>query len=272
MQINEIQTNNYVSKSALPDADYVINPYIGCPHKCIYCYAEFMKRFSDHGGEEWGEFLDVKRSTNPLTKMQKGTTVLCSSVTDCYNPFEKKYQLMIPILKELKTSEANIHFLTKSDLILRDIDLLMQLKNIEVGISINSLDDDFRKKTEPHASSVDKRFEALKKIKESNITTYLFMSPIFPEITDWQGIIERAYGIADFICFENLNLRGAYMPRVMNFIRKKYPKHEALYNSIYQDKNITYWESLKEKIINYCKKNNVNYKMYFYHDQIKKNK
>ena len=272
MKINETQTANYITKSNLPDADFVINPYTGCPHKCIYCYAEFMKRFTGHTGDEWGEFIDIKRSDKPLKKVGADSTILVGSVTDAYNPFEKKYKLMRPILEQLAGTDANVEILTKSDLVLRDIDLLSKMKNIKVGISLNTLDDDFRKKTEPRASSIERRLSALKDLKEADISTYLFMSPIFPGITNVEDIIEQTQDHADYICFENLNLRGAYMPRVLNFISENYPEHEALYNVIYKDKDMSYWEAMKAKIIDHCEQKGIDHRIYFYHDQIKKNR
>jgi len=229
-----------------------------------------MKRFTGHGGDEWGEFIDVKRSEKPLKATSPDSTILIGSVTDAYNPYEKKYELMRPILKGLINSDSQIEILTKSDLVLRDIDLLSQLKNVKVGISLNTLDDDFRKQTEPRASSVDRRLGALEELKKADISTYLFMSPIFPGITNFEEVIDATQGNADYICFENLNLRGGYMPRVLNFIQQNYPEHEALYNVIYKDKDMTYWEELKAKIINHCEKNGIDHRIYFYHDKIKK--
>jgi len=271
MKLKEIQTANYITKSNLPDADYVINPYTGCAHKCNYCYAEFMKRFTGHT-EEWGEFIDVKHSDKPLKKLPANSTVLVGSVTDAYQPHEKKFQLMRPILEQLATTETNVEILTKSDLVLRDIDLLSKLKHARVGISLNTLDDEFRQKTEPRASSVQRRLGALKGLKEAGISTYLFMSPIFPEITKPESIIDEVKNDVDFIGFENLNLRGGYMPRVLDFIAREYPEQADLYNRIYKQKDMTYWEDMKSKIIEYCEKHGVDYRMYFYHDMIKKNK
>lgn len=272
MKIQEIETNNYITKSNLPDADFVINPYTGCPHKCIYCYAEFMKRFTNHT-EDWGEFLDIKRCAkifDPKT-IAVDSVVLFGSVTDAYNPFESKYKITRQILDELAGCLGRIEILTKSDLVLRDIDLIKKIPNIKVGISMNSLDDNFRSETEIRAASVEKRINALKTLKENGISTYLFMSPIFPGITDFRTIIERTKGLFEYVCFENLNLRGGYMPRVLNYIHEKYPELDGLYNDIYKKKNNAYWEELKREIVQYCKHQGIDYRIYFYHDQIKKN-
>lgn len=86
----EIEVKNYLSKSNLPSSDYTINPYIGCVHACKYCYASFMKKFTGHTEEEWGTFIDIK-NCNVKIDMNKieNKKVFMSSVTDCYNPFEK---------------------------------------------------------------------------------------------------------------------------------------------------------------------------------------
>ena len=97
----EIQVKDYLTKSNLPASDYVINPYVGCPHGCKYCYASFMKRFTGHK-EEWGTFIDIKKCNKEINiKKLENKTVFLSSVTDCYNKFEEKYKLTRKILKQL---------------------------------------------------------------------------------------------------------------------------------------------------------------------------
>ncbi len=92
MKIKEINVRGIITKSNLPGTDYVVNPYIGCQHGCIYCYSEFMKRFTNHH-EEWGKFVDVKLNAPELVKSQyNGKRILFSSVTDSYQPLEAKYK------------------------------------------------------------------------------------------------------------------------------------------------------------------------------------
>jgi DNA repair photolyase len=272
IRVNEIMTNTYLTASKLPDADFVINPYVGCPHKCIYCYAEYMKRFTNHSGEEWGDFLDVKKCNKTLNinSLSTDTTVLFGSVTDPYNIYEKKYSLTRSILSQMLYCEAQIEILTKSNLVVRDVDLFLQMKNIKVGISLNTLDDNFRRKIEPYASSVQRRLNALRELRNRGISTFLFISPIFPALTDFQELVDATKDYCDYICFENLNLRGAYMPRVLNFIRSNYQIHFDLYEKIYRSKDMTYWENMKSDIISYCSNYGIEARIYFYHDQIKK--
>src|SRR5699024_2627255 len=144
MLVKEIKVNDYLTKSNLPASDYVINPYIGCTHGCKYCYASFMKRFTGHK-EDWGDFVDIKLCDKKinLNKISK-KSVFLSSVTDCYNQLEEKYKLTRHILEQLVNSDCYLSISTKSKLILRDIDILKQIKNLSVSISINTLDEKFR--------------------------------------------------------------------------------------------------------------------------------
>ncbi|MDR0638337.1 MAG: radical SAM protein [Spirochaetaceae bacterium] len=154
--ITEIETKSILTKTALPSGDFVANPYVGCPHKCMYCYADFMRRFTNHG-EKRGDFLDVKRCDKKINVDMRDKTIILSSVTDAYNPFEQKFKVTRELLKQFVHSQVKIDILTKSALVLRDRDLFRQIPGIRIGISLNTLDDTIRKTLEPYASSVNKR-------------------------------------------------------------------------------------------------------------------
>lgn len=267
----EIVTKDLITKSNLPASDYVINPYVGCPHACKYCYARFMKRFTGHT-EEWGNFIDIKRYDKPISvKRLYHKSVFISSVTDCYNPFEEKYQITRTILNQLKQADCLITISTKSDLILRDIDILKELKNLIVAISINTLDNSFQSDMD-NASRIAQRIAALKELRKQGIYTVLFMSPIFPYITDFKAIIEAT---AEFVCeywFENLNLRGDYKQNILQYISEKYPQYISGYRELYNTKDMGYWEQLSDDIDCYCSQKNIKYTKYFYHSLLVKEK
>ncbi len=260
----EIVAKDLVTKSNLPASDYVINPYVGCPHACKYCYARFMKRFTKHT-QEWGRFVDIKRCGKPINiKKLHHKSVFIASVTDCYNPFEAKYQCTRSILEQLKQADCQITISTKSDLIVRDIDLLKKLRHLTVAISMNTLDDGFQKDMD-NASSIPQRVEALRALRKEGIYTVLFLSPIFPYLTDFQEIVAAT---KDFVCeywFENLNLRGEYKQEILTYISRQYPQYLAEYKEIYEKKRMDYWERLSAKIEHYCSSEKISYKNYFYH-------
>lgn len=267
MKIKEINVHDYLTKSNLPSSDYVINPYVGCSHGCRYCYASFMKRFTGHE-EIWGEFIDIKKCDKKinLNKISK-KNVFLSSVTDCYNEVEEKYHITRSILEQLIHSDCYLSISTKSKLILRDIDLLKQIQNLTVSMSINTLNEKFKNDMD-NASSIKDRLETLQKLHENGIYTVLFMSPIFPYITEWKKIIEISKEYIDEYWFENLNLRGSYKKDVLEYIKQNYNEFYPEYIEIYYNKNNDYWEELAEEINNYCKENDIKYINYFYHKKL----
>lgn len=264
-----IYAADYLTKSHLPASDYVINPYVGCTHGCRYCYACFMKRFTEHQ-EPWGEFLDVKFCDKPISiDKLKNKSLFMSSVTDCYNPAEEKYCITLGILQQLLSAECELTISTKSKLILRDLDILRQFKNLKVAMSLNTLDDDFRSDMDK-ASSVRERLNTLETLHSSGIRTVLFISPIFPGITDCKELIEESRGYIDQYWLENLNLRANFKTDIMNYIRDKYNHLYPLYDNIYNKKDMSYWESLGTEMKDYCGDKGVDCINYFYHEKIRK--
>lgn len=252
-KINEIKVKSIMTKSSLPVGGYSVNPYVGCPHACRYCYASFMKRFTGHT-ESWGEFLDVKywpEIKNP--EKYAGQRVVIGSVTDGYNPFEEKYRRTRTLLEQLKKSGAKMMICTKSDLVTRDLDLLTQMKDVTVSWSVNTLNEAFREDMD-QAVSIQRRLDAMKQVYDAGIRTVCFVSPIFPGITDIQAIIEQAKDRCDFIWLENLNLRGDYKIRILDYIREAYPDLLPLYEKIYNKKDREYWRELEAEIHTYAQK------------------
>ena len=266
-----ITVKDYLTKSKLPASDYVINPYVGCPHGCRYCYASFMKRFTGHT-EPWGDFIDIKLCDKKInTKLLEGKTLFLSSVTDCYNQYEEKYKLTRSILEQLKDIDCTVGISTKSKLITRDVDLLKQFKKLTVSMSINTLDESFRNDMD-NASTIAERLDTLKTLHENGIYTIVFMSPMFPYITDFKAIIERSKDFIDEYWFENLNLRGDYKATIMNYIQQNYLELYDEYKGIYNKNNKQYWIRLSQEIKEYCESNNINYKNYFYHEELVREK
>lgn len=267
MKIKEIKAKSVIVKSGLPDTDFVINPYVGCMHSCIYCYARFMKRFTNHH-EPWGKFLDVKINSIDLipekTDKYVDKSIFMSSVTDPYQAIEKKYELTRGILKKLIPLRPDLSILTKSDLIIRDVDLLKQFKKCKAGVSLTLLDDNVRKEVEPLAVSVERRINAVKELKKAGINNYIFLSPMFPELTDWKGIIDKTKDFVDEFWFENLNIRATNWPDIKRWLRAKHPDLLKKYQEVYFTEN-DYWDNIENEIDSFCRKNNLNYSIYFHH-------
>ncbi len=256
MEIKEIKASSIISKSGIPGADFVINPYVGCSHACIYCYARFMKRFTGHA-EPWGTFVDAKINAPELipknTDKFKGKSIYISSVTDAYMPIEEKYRLTRRILENLIPLQPNLSIQTKSDLVLRDMDLLKQFKNVEVGFTITTLDESLRNEIEPFASPSINRLNALKQFKAAGFRTFVFIGPIMPYLTKWKDILENTSRYTDHYLIDQLNPYAAVWGSVMAWLRQKYPNMVEDYLNLNN-----YWSNLGQEIVSYCKKERLN--------------
>ena len=245
--IRDVETKNVMTKSALPVGGYSVNPYVGCTHGCKYCYASFMKRFTGHE-ENWGSFLDVKLwPTIKNPGKYAGKELFIGSVTDPYLPQEEVYGRTRELLMQLKGSGALLSIATKSDLVLRDLDLIRTFPDARVSWSVNTLDEDFRSDMD-RAVSMERRLAAMETFYRAGVRTTCFVSPIFPEITDVEAIIRRVKKQCNLIWLENLNLRGSYKTVILDYIRKKHPGLLPLYQEIYQKGNRSYWEMLDQRL------------------------
>lgn len=286
IKIKEIQVKSILSTSNLPVGDYSANPYVGCTHACKYCYASFMKRFTGHP-EPWGTFLDVKYWPEiPNPRKYTGKRLFIGSVTDPYNPQEETYRRTRALLEQLQHTGAEISIATKSDLVLRDLDLIKTFPNARVSWSINTLDEQFQADMDG-AASIARRLAAMKAFHEAGVRTTCFISPIFPGITDIPAIVEQVDGRCNLIWLENLNLRGSYKSVILDYIKRHHPGLVPLYREIYQEGNRSYWEALDGEIRQLAEKRGLLYLRhddsmhrpfneppvivnYFYHEQIKR--
>ena len=129
---------------------------------------------------------------------------------------------------------------------LRDLDLLQQMKKVTVSWSINTLDETFRADMDK-AVSIERRIAAMRKVYEAGIRTICFVSPIFPGITNFKAIFHKVKDICDLFWLENLNLRGGFKANIMGYIKSYYPHLFPLYEEIYLHKDRTYWKQLEQE-------------------------
>ena len=203
MIIKEVQAKSVLSASKI--FPYVVNPYIGCQHGCTYCYARFMKRFTHHL-EPWGEFVDVKINAPELLEKQvaqkKPDRVWVSGVCDPYQPIEARYQLTRQCLAILARQRWPASVQTRSPLVLRDIDILKDSKDFEVGLSVTTADDSIRKLFEPHAPVIKQRIRALDELHTAGIRTYAMIAPMLPGAANLGEALE---GKVDYVILDRMN-------------------------------------------------------------------
>jgi DNA repair photolyase len=266
LRVNEITCQSIINRSGIPGLDYTINPYLGCQHGCVYCYARFMTRFSNHQGE-WGSFVDIKVNASEvlkkqIPKMQPGLVCL-STVTDPYQPFEKKYQLTRQILTTLTAYHFPISILTKSDLVLRDMDILNQLNRnaCEVGFSIAFWDEKIQSAFEPNSPAVGKRIKALKELHSQNIKTWIFIAPILPILTQQtlSELLNEINGFVDYILVDKLNIKCGNWRGISKRLNTHFPELTTEWKNIlfHKEKRLAYNETIYRQISDYCQKYNI---------------
>lgn len=183
MQIKIKKCKTALSKSNLPGIDYSLNPYTGCMHKCVYCYAPNVLHLDR---KNWGETVSVKKNIPVVLSKElrnkKPGRVGISTVTDPYQPVEKKYRLTRYCLEQLLIHDFPICVQTKSDLVKRDKDLLSKFNQAELMISIGTFNDSERQILEPFSSSIGERLKILDFYKDSPVTKSVFYGPIYPTI------------------------------------------------------------------------------------------
>ncbi|HUJ90094.1 MAG TPA: radical SAM protein [Syntrophorhabdales bacterium] len=181
--VKEVHAKSVLSRSGIEGVSYTVNPYTGCSHKCRYCYATFMKKYTGHP-EAWGEFVDAKMNAalllaRQLSRAARGNVIL-SSVTDPYQRLEARYALTRACLVTLSDYDFPVEILTKSPLVVRDMDVITKIREIEVGFTITTDDDRIRRIFEPHAPSIEQRIRALQVLHDKGIRTYVFIGPVLP--------------------------------------------------------------------------------------------
>ena len=254
--VREIHARTVLVRSRIPGVRYTINPYGGCSHGCVYCYAVFMERF--HGmGEPWGTYLNVKvnapevleRDLAGLNCEDRGT-VLLSSVCDPYLPEEREFRLTRRILAMLLSRKFPVSILTKGGrigLIERDMDLFKRFARIEVGLTITGLRETDRRLWEPRASPHSDRIRTLKILREAGIKTWAFVGPLLPGISDPDMIFQDLDGLVDHVLVDMLNIKKGVWVRLEPFLRKEYPHLVPLYQDIMRGDQ-TIWNDITKQV------------------------
>ncbi len=186
MDVKEILAKSALVRSRIPGVEFVINPYLGCAHACRYCYAVFMRKYSRyHAQAPWGSFVEVKVNLlevlrQELRRKKRPGKAMLASVCDPYQPLEGKYRLTRGCLELLQEYGWGAEILTKSPLVLRDLDLIKSMAGARVGFSIGTDDEEVRRVLEPRAPAIRLRIAALKTLARAGVPTWVFAAPLLP--------------------------------------------------------------------------------------------
>ena len=241
IKIREIQCKSAIGRCGFPGGGLCINPYVGCVHSCAYCYSRFMRRFTGHT-EKWGTFADARINIVEVLRKQlqssrfKGEKIYIGTVTDPYQPIEGKYRLTRGILKVLLNYRNPVSILTKSDMVLRDLDLLKRFKEIDINFTIATLDEEWKKLVEPYSPTVKQRLKAAKKLISEGIPVIAMMGPFWPFFTDAEALFRefKKAGVSN-VFTESFNTIGGNWTGVGKVLKDYYPQllsemQETLFN------------------------------------------
>jgi len=270
VKIREIECKSAIGKCGFPGGGWAINPYVGCSHGCVYCYARFIKRFTGHT-EKWGTFVDVRKNIAETLRKQLGSgkykgKIYIGTVTDPYQPAEEKYQLTRNILKVLADFQNPVSILTKSDLVIRDLDLLEKLKEVNVNFTITTLDERWKVLTEPYSPTVKQRLTATEKLAKENIPVIAMIGPYWPVFTDPEALFKefKRVGISH-VFTESLNTTGGNWTGVEQVLRKNYPELLPKMQEIFFEKEKFYefYRNAEEKVKKLAEKHQIPATIYF---------
>jgi len=238
--VRETACKSILNTSSL--GGYSLNCYTGCAHACAYCYARFMQRFHPHP-EAWGQFVDVKANALEVLQRQlrrcRPGEVFVSSACDGWQPLEAERELTRQCCRLLLEHGFTVSALTKSALILRDLDVLAE-GDARVGVTLTALDERLRELWEPGAGTVRERLRVLAEAHEAGLPTRVMCGPLLPFLSDSQQAIETMFAeLGDrgvgWIWVDALNPRPRVWEAVSDLLRRHFPGLLPRYRSLLFD-------------------------------------
>jgi DNA repair photolyase len=241
MQIFAQECKSVLTKSKIPSLDYALNPYFGCQHACVYCYATFMARFR-HVPGEWGSFVGVKTNAPEVLRRElrrgRSGTVCLGTVCDAYQPVEERWRISRSCLEAFVGIPGfEVGVLTKSDLVVRDADVLRRLERPDVGLTITCLDAGLARLVEPGAPPPSRRLAAMRELAAMGIPVWGFFGPVLPTLSDSEEAIsevleEMARAGAGRVLVDRLNLYPRVWASMKALIRREFPQRLAAVEAV----------------------------------------
>ena len=234
----EVFPKTILNKITSPDipGDYSMNPYQGCEHGCIYCYARNTHNYWGYSaGLEFETKILVKKNAAGLLEQKlkhknwKATPIMLSGNTDCYQPIEGKLEITRAILKTFWKYRHPVSIITKNSLILRDLDFLKKLAEhnlVRVAISITTLEEDLRRFLEPRTATIANRLKTVETLAKNGVPVMVMMAPIIPGLND-NEILKLVKTVADLgannVAYTLVRLNGDVAQIFEDWIRKTMP-------------------------------------------------
>ncbi len=258
VEYSSVECKTALSNSRLPGLRYSMNPYVGCEHGCAYCYSPSVLG-DPRLAINWGKTVRAKQNivevlTRELKRKQRGVVGI-STITDPYQPIEAKLEITRKCIETLLKNDFPMSIQTKSDMVLRDIDLITKGK-VDVGVTITTMDRRIANLLEPKASPPDARAKVLKELSSRGVETWLFLGPIIPGLNDsidnLKMVIEVAVQTKSKVIYDKLNLKRWVMERLGPRLEYAQPGLARRLPDLVSFRS-EYWRRLCSKIETICK-------------------
>jgi DNA repair photolyase len=256
MQYKQIRVtsllNKIVTKDSLFSGDYTVDPYQNCEFGCLYCDSSFDKTIYIKSNA-------VEIIEKELKQSKKGTVII-GSVHDPYQKTEESCKITRELLEKIRTHGFSCHVLTKSDLVLRDIDILSEIRDSRVTISITSLKESIFNVFEKDVPSPDVRLQTIEKLSSAGITAGLAVIPVLPFFVEAE--LEKMIKLAKkhrahYLLHKHLELKGDQKEFFLEILEKRYPRLLEKYQKLYKDSyfpDVDYISKINETIAKLCNK------------------
>ncbi len=255
-RVYETTAKSIMTRSKIPGLDYAINPYVGCEHACVYCYAVFMKKFL-RIDDPWGAFVGVKVNAPDVLAKEASRrapgVVSFGTVCDAYQEVERDYRVTRACLEVFTQVEGfDVGVLTKSDLVVRDTDVLERIPDVSVGFTVTTLDPDVAAVLEPGAPPPGRRLAAMRELAGRDIAVWGFFGPILPGLSDSEDAVAEVLASmsdagADRILVDRMNPYPKVLARLRPALAEHFPDAADVLRAALEDPD-AYESELRRRV------------------------
>jgi len=265
-EFNEVKIGRILNPTSIDLGEYVINPFMGCEFKCLYCYVR-SNRVISRKTKPWGDYVDIRiNAPERLEKelaLKKPKQVLLGSTTECFQPIERQYGITRQVLEILNKHKVFYAILTRSPIITDYIALLKQGFCKRIYFSINNYASSFKAQIEPRSPAFALRDQAVNLLLGEGLPVVPYFSPILPWVSDTENVFAR-FPASQAVEFECLNFRLVNIQDIIDNISTLEPSLRENYENMLKDR-LFYartWQGIEEDIKNQAKQAKKRYNIY----------
>jgi len=250
MKVSVCTNREILSPCGLKDLDYQVDTYVGCEHYCYYCYA--LSQAETNWSKEIQTYKNIVDQLSEEIDKISPQTIYMGYHTDPYQPCEIEYHQTRKVLELFLKKGFSASILTKSDLVVRDIDILKEMNGAAVSVSVAFNDNSTRRLFEANTMDTEKRIEALRQLKEAGVRTGALVCPVIPYITDAIQLINMLAPYTDLIWIYGLSINdrlGQNWLNIQKILRSQFPDlAEQIEPAVFSKEHI-YWAQLREDLV-----------------------